>query len=521
MPYSLGPSPRFVLARLPGGRRAAVTYSLRSDVRGRYPVGPLRLRLTDPFGMCELTRSFTATDPLVVVPRTVPADRRPRRVASGPAPVSRWRAARPPAARTTSPPGSTATATTCAGCTGGSTARRGELMVRRDEQPRQMRATVLLDTRRDGHRGEGPASSFEWAVGAAASVAVALAGQRYGVRLLHRRAPRRPGPARTPATAPGSCSTSWPWPPGTARSRWPARCPTLARGGGDGLVVAVLGEVGPRTRPRRWPGWAGRAPGASPSCCAPRPGRRCRPGAAPNWTPSASTPRPCCGPAAGWSHRRARRRTSARSGSGPPDSGRSPSGRSRTSPSRRDLPRRWPPDPRRHRRQYRDRRRGRHRAMASRRLFGGPLYPGPSTAGLSVTAMDPDSGGAGRHRGHDAGGAAAGPLVRAAGWFVADLRGGGADHRSGRERAPGHPALADRGDRAEVTMLVIGLTALFARDDALWGVLPGPAAWATLGDLLAEGLEVTRRDYTAGRRHPGALAAGHRRDRRRRTGWST
>jgi uncharacterized protein (DUF58 family) len=57
-------------------------------------------------------------------------------------------------------------------------------MVRRDEQPRQMRASVLLDPRREGHRGEGPGSSFEWAVSAAASIAVHLSGQRYAVRLL-------------------------------------------------------------------------------------------------------------------------------------------------------------------------------------------------------------------------------------------------------------------------------------------------------------------------------------------------
>ena len=85
VPYALGAPPRFVLDRLPGGRRAAVTYSLRSEVRGRYPVGPLRLRLTDPFGMCEMTRSFTAVDALVVVPRDLAAvHRRGGRALVGP-----------------------------------------------------------------------------------------------------------------------------------------------------------------------------------------------------------------------------------------------------------------------------------------------------------------------------------------------------------------------------------------------------------------------------------------------------
>ena len=31
-----------------------MTYPVRSDVRGRYRIGPLSVRLTDPFGLCEL-----------------------------------------------------------------------------------------------------------------------------------------------------------------------------------------------------------------------------------------------------------------------------------------------------------------------------------------------------------------------------------------------------------------------------------------------------------------------------------
>ena len=32
-----------------------MAYTVRADVRGRYEVGPLVVRLTDPFGLCELT----------------------------------------------------------------------------------------------------------------------------------------------------------------------------------------------------------------------------------------------------------------------------------------------------------------------------------------------------------------------------------------------------------------------------------------------------------------------------------
>lgn len=242
VPYSLGPSPRFVLARLPGGRRAAVTYSLRSEVRGRYHVGPLRLRLSDPFGMCELTRSFTATDPLVVVPRTWPLSS----VSAG----GQWAGSGESLARSAAASGEDDVATReyrygddLRRVHWRSTARRGELMVRRDEQPRQMRATVLLDVRPGAHRGEGPASSFEWAVSAAASMAVHLAGQRFGVRLVVDERPTTwTGPYSgdgggqlldelavvdlgTPADLTGAVTA-------------------MSRTGGDGLVVAVLGECG-------------------------------------------------------------------------------------------------------------------------------------------------------------------------------------------------------------------------------------------------------------------------------------
>jgi uncharacterized protein (DUF58 family) len=242
VPYSLGPSPRFVLARLSGGRRAAVTYSLRSDHRGRYVVGPLRLRLSDPFGMCELTRSFTATDPLVVVPRTYPLSS----VQAG----GMWSGTGESLARNAAASGEDDVAIReyrygddLRRVHWRSTARRGELMVRRDEQPRQLRATVLLDARRDGHRGEGPASSFEWAVVAAASVGVALAGQRYGVRLVMDEHP-------APWTGPYAGDSAGELLDELAVATWngpeslTGALSALARSNGDGLVVAVLGEIG-------------------------------------------------------------------------------------------------------------------------------------------------------------------------------------------------------------------------------------------------------------------------------------
>jgi hypothetical protein len=65
-----------------------------------------------------------------------------------------------------------------------STARTGELMVRREEQPWQSRATIVLDSRRTAHRGTGAASSLEWLVAAAASIAVHLTHAGFAVRLV-------------------------------------------------------------------------------------------------------------------------------------------------------------------------------------------------------------------------------------------------------------------------------------------------------------------------------------------------
>ncbi|MER6333051.1 DUF58 domain-containing protein [Streptomyces sp. NPDC001034] len=183
VPYVLGPRPRFVLDRVePGGRRE-VSYRVRSDLRGRYPLGPLQLRLTDPFGMCELSRSFAAFDTLTVIPRVTPlaparfggeakgyGDGRQRALAlAGEDDVIprgyrygddlrrvHWR----------------------------STARYGELMVRREEQPRRARCTVLLDTRGGAYEGAGPDSAFEWAVSGAASALLHMLERGFSVRLL-------------------------------------------------------------------------------------------------------------------------------------------------------------------------------------------------------------------------------------------------------------------------------------------------------------------------------------------------
>lgn len=183
VPWQLGRAQRFVIDRLePSGRRD-VRYELRGSLRGRYTVGPVSVQLVDPFGFCRTTRRFSTTDVLTVVPATVslPAiplggdwsglgEARSRAVAS--------------AGEDDVIPREYRHGDELRRVHWKSTARSGELMVRREEHPWRTRATILLDTRASAHRGDGPASSFEWAVSAAASIACHLALRGYAVRVV-------------------------------------------------------------------------------------------------------------------------------------------------------------------------------------------------------------------------------------------------------------------------------------------------------------------------------------------------
>jgi len=183
IPYVLGTRARFVIDRMGPKWKRTVGYTVRSDLRGKYVIGPMRVRLSDPFGLVELDRAFQTTSSLVVTPRVVPlpgipltgawtgsGDNRPRAFASGSAEDVtvreyrrgddlrrvHWR----------------------------SSAHAGELMVRREEQPWQSRATLFIDNRKIAHRGTGAASSLEHAVSVAASVGVHLVRRGFAVRLV-------------------------------------------------------------------------------------------------------------------------------------------------------------------------------------------------------------------------------------------------------------------------------------------------------------------------------------------------
>ncbi|HEX9031502.1 MAG TPA: DUF58 domain-containing protein, partial [Streptosporangiaceae bacterium] len=174
IPYSLGARPRYVLNGIERGGSREVSYQLRSDLRGKFMVGPLRVRIADVFGLVELTANFATMNTLTVTPKVVP-------LASGSTSGS-WSSDGEGRTRMTAAAGDDDVIPRAyregdelRRVHWRSTARYGELMVRREEQRWQDRAVLILDTRRSAHFGSGPSSSFEFAVSAAASIGVHLA----------------------------------------------------------------------------------------------------------------------------------------------------------------------------------------------------------------------------------------------------------------------------------------------------------------------------------------------------------
>jgi uncharacterized protein (DUF58 family) len=182
-PYSLGSRPRFVLDEIePGGHRE-LSYQIHPDTRGKFTIGPLRVRVADAFGLVEISRSFSTTSTLVVTPKIFPL---PRATAS-----SSWLGEGDGGMRTISAIGEDDAAPRLYQDGDGlrrvhwkSTARYGELMVRREEHQWRNSASVFLDTRRSAHSGRGPSATFEFAVSAAASIGAHLSGEGFRARLI-------------------------------------------------------------------------------------------------------------------------------------------------------------------------------------------------------------------------------------------------------------------------------------------------------------------------------------------------
>jgi uncharacterized protein (DUF58 family) len=262
LPGGLGRTPTFVVDRLPAGTTTTLGYRVHGQSRGRHVLGPLRLRLVDPFGLVERSATGTDTAPLVVVPRVRPlgpggpvgghggggAGSRRSIAVHGEDDVStreyrhgddlrkvHWRA----------------------------TARTGELMVRLEERPWRAQATLLLDTRARAHLVSAlagatrtgvvssaaddecpPPDSLEWLVEAAASIGTALAGQGVTLRTITDGGELVP-PAGRGRQGPEELLDRLAGVRPSRVSALTAAVQQLSRAAGDGPVICLLGAVGP------------------------------------------------------------------------------------------------------------------------------------------------------------------------------------------------------------------------------------------------------------------------------------
>ncbi len=173
-----------------GDDTVRLEYRLRMPRRGVVPIGPLRVAIADPFGLARIDRDLGAAHEVVVTPRVTPLDAALGSAASIDGVVhGLQRRSHPnsdeliareyrygdPLRRVNWP----------------ATARRGELMVREEEQRGDPEARILLDTtlsarphtsvlRRE--HDEGPNLRFELAIELVASIGMHLLDRGFRVR---------------------------------------------------------------------------------------------------------------------------------------------------------------------------------------------------------------------------------------------------------------------------------------------------------------------------------------------------
>jgi uncharacterized protein (DUF58 family) len=173
-------SARFLVAPLAPGESARAAYRIPTDQRGVFDLGPLEVRLTDPFGLAKSTSEAAPRTQLTVYPRID-------------------RVVAPPSGHGDDPLAGAVHPRPLVGAGSDfyalrpyvrgddlrkvhwlSSAKAGELLLRQEEMPWQARSTLVLDTRIQ----TSPPAAFEVLVSAAASVVAAAAGNDGLVRLM-------------------------------------------------------------------------------------------------------------------------------------------------------------------------------------------------------------------------------------------------------------------------------------------------------------------------------------------------
>jgi uncharacterized protein (DUF58 family) len=182
---------RFVIPGIGPGRTVAVRYEVRGWYRGRHEIGPLTLRVRDPFGLTERARRYPQTEEVLVYP---PVEVLPEGLARG----SHHGTETSDSRRLFNAGDEFYTLREYAmgddlrQVHWPSSAHRGRLMVRQNELPWDADATLFCDTRAGAQRGAGPDSTLEKAVSVTASMLWHLADHHYRLRLLTETATQPP-----------------------------------------------------------------------------------------------------------------------------------------------------------------------------------------------------------------------------------------------------------------------------------------------------------------------------------------
>lgn len=182
-----------------GDDTVRLEYRLRMPRRGVYSAGPLRIGVTDPFGLARIDREVGTGHEIVVTPRVTPLEAALGSAASIDGVVHGLQ-------RRTHPNSDELIAREyrygdpLRRVNWAATARRGELMVREEEQRGDPEARILLDTTLAGRqRGSGPRREnddgahfgFELGVEIAASIGVHLLERGFRVRCTQVADPER------------------------------------------------------------------------------------------------------------------------------------------------------------------------------------------------------------------------------------------------------------------------------------------------------------------------------------------
>jgi uncharacterized protein (DUF58 family) len=181
--HLLGNGPRFILPPMEPGEIREVDYQIRSHLRGRHRLGPLTMRVRDPFGLATIATSLPGTTDILILPRIEAlGSGRPRGDglgAEGAIPYMVALRGEDDASIRTYHEGDDLRRIHWP-----TTAHRSELMVRQEDRPARRRVVIVMDSRVGGHQGSGTLGSFEWAVTAAASIAAHLSGLSFAIHLV-------------------------------------------------------------------------------------------------------------------------------------------------------------------------------------------------------------------------------------------------------------------------------------------------------------------------------------------------